>query len=49
MGPPADHDLDERPHGVIWVLTLGHSVENKLKLRSWVGGWGLGFVDRMFV
>lgn len=51
MGPPADHDLDERPHGVIRVLTLGHSVEKKLKLKSWVGGWGwgLGFVDRMFV
>lgn len=37
MGPPSDHDLDERPHGVIRVLTLGHSVEKKMKLRSWVG------------
>lgn len=43
MGPPADHDLDERPHGVIRVLTLGHSVEKKMKLRSWVGvGVGVG-------
>lgn len=29
VGPPANHDLDERPHGVIRVLTLGHSVEKK--------------------
>lgn len=40
MGPPANHDLDERPHGVIRVLTLGHSVEKKMKLRSWVGVGG---------
>lgn len=33
MGPPTDHDLDVRPHGVIRVLTLGHSVVK-------IGNWG---------
>lgn len=33
MGPPTDHDLDVRPHGVIRVLTLGHSVVKN-------GNWG---------
>lgn len=39
MGPPADHDLDERPHGVIRVLTFGHSVE---KIEIQVMGGDLG-------
>lgn len=49
MGPPANHDLDERPHGVIRVLTLGHSVEKKNEIKVMGGGLGWGFVDRMFV
>lgn len=42
MGPPANHDLDERPHGVIRVLTLAHSVEKKIEIEVMGGGLGLG-------
>lgn len=43
MGPPADHDLNERPHGVIRVLTLAHSVcRKKIEIEVMGGGLGLG-------